>query len=291
MVKFVWRVPERGYRWVAVGPEAKVRRPRSSGGSTTARTEVLVPVCPWLLDEYEPLVEHTGLFRTFADTRPTREGILEFANIYGNLGAEFDALDTLDAMEQPLHSYSPWDERAEPYDEACRGLADQYRSTDTLRRWQSQIAQMRRCVEAWDRVRRGQAGDETVREIHRVVNYVLDGDQFRVAFEATRRGSRMMLQVVPKSLLGALWAQFALSMAGDKEYRACPSCHRWFELAPETARTSRVYCREACRSRAYRARQERAVALAAEGWTAKEIAKDLESDVRIVQGWLRKKGR
>lgn len=57
---------------------------------------------------------------------------------------------------------------------------------------------------------------------------------------------------IPKHLEAALWLRFALDVQGnEREPRQCKNCGDWF--VPE--RTTRVYCSDACRARAARARQ------------------------------------
>src|SRR5262249_35060082 len=92
-------------------------------------------------------------------------------------------------------------------------------------------------------------------------------------------GGRMGLKLVPGSLLAALWVQFARAIEGNRHYRECKECGRWFEVSPEAARTSRLFCSGPCRSRAYRGRQELAQKLHAKGHTLEEIARELGSDV------------
>src|SRR5687767_8075834 len=53
-------------RWLVLRPEAQNRRPR----------------------RYNPLEEETSLFRTFAETPLTEDGILQFTNQYGWLGVQ-----------------------------------------------------------------------------------------------------------------------------------------------------------------------------------------------------------
>jgi hypothetical protein len=95
-----------------------------------------------------------------------------------------------------------------------------------------------------------------------------------------------VLDVLPDSLLSILWLQLALAIAGNKEYRRCYQCGRPFELAPDVNRTSRLTCSAACRNRAYRERQDRARQLHAEGKSFKQIARELESTVKTVKGWV-----
>ena len=59
----------------------------------------------------------------------------------------------------------------------------------------------------------------------------------------------------PDSLIGLLWYQLAQAVEGNEEFRQCDDCTTWFRVAPQVARKSRLYCSDACRSRAYRKRK------------------------------------
>jgi hypothetical protein len=102
--------------------------------------------------------------------------------------------------------------------------------------------------------------------------------------------ARPRLQPVPRTLLAALWLQFAAAVAEGKEYRTCRECGAWFELSPETARTNRRFCTNACRSRMYRQRQGRARERHAEGVPVEDIARELETDAATVRRWLDESG-
>jgi hypothetical protein len=97
---------------------------------------------------------------------------------------------------------------------------------------------------------------------------------------------RLALHLVPTSLSGALWLQFASAIGGDKAYRCCSECQTWFEVSPGVARRDRRVCSDACRTRAWRARQEQARRLRAAGKSLKEIARALHSDVGTVKSWV-----
>ena len=72
--------------------------------------------------------------------------------------------------------------------------------------------------------------------------------------------SRLKLHVVPDSLLGALWLQFAQAIEHNSDFRKCVECEEmWFEVSPQKARADKVYCSDACRMRAYRKRRESTV--------------------------------
>src|SRR6266542_2500364 len=90
-------------------------------------------------------------------------------------------------------------------------------------------------------------------------------------------------RIVPSSLLGALWLQFHQAISSRKDYRQCEVCKSWFEISPKVNRASKLYCGDACRSQAYRDRQQRAQQLHDEGWSFKDIASELGSDVGTVK--------
>ncbi len=97
---------------------------------------------------------------------------------------------------------------------------------------------------------------------------------------------RLDLHIIPNSLIGALWLQFAQAVDGDRKYRRCEECRTWFEISPKTARVTRLYCSNACRSKAYRKRQLEAERLYAQEVPIEEIARRLDSDIKTISGWI-----
>jgi len=282
LVKFDWPVPESGYCWI--------NNPKGTAGEmlTDEQREMaddglvlhdefeyqLVPLREWPFRNSQPLSEHTGLFRQFASLGTGTENILRFANDVGNLGAEFDAQN--------------WGANQSAQNDRERAVEKMlYRSVDTHGRWMREIAHMRTHVELWEAIEGGKAGPEAMDRIRSAINGVLAGDQVTVRFEKNSQLNREFLHIVPKSLLGAMWVQFAQAVANDKKYRNCSTCGKWFEIAPDTARTSRTHCSEACKSRAYRHRQARARDLAREGRSPSEIAIEVGSDLKTVKKWLK----
>jgi hypothetical protein len=125
------------------------------------------------------------------------------------------------------------------------------------------------------------------------VNEALEGDTSpRLLYDAER--GRPALRVVPRCLLTAMWLQLAEAVAGDKEYRACKECGKWFELNGKQGdrRTlRREFCSDRCKFKEYRRRKERARQLRAEGKPVKQIAQELGTDVDTVKEWVaRRKG-
>jgi hypothetical protein len=103
---------------------------------------------------------------------------------------------------------------------------------------------------------------------------------------------RTVSQEWPRNLLAAAYLLFAQEMRSLRKPRRCPVCGRWYDLASDASdsarlrRSDRETCSTACRSKAYRRRQERARELHAAGKTAKQIARELGSELETVRGWI-----
>ena len=70
----------------------------------------------------------------------------------------------------------------------------------------------------------------------------------------------------------------ARAVERNNEFRRCSECGIWFELSPQTARSHKQFCSNACRTKAYRKRQAEAARLHGEGLALEDIARELESD-------------
>jgi hypothetical protein len=99
----------------------------------------------------------------------------------------------------------------------------------------------------------------------------------------------LQLEFEPSNLLSAMWLQFALAITGNKTHRQCFACQTWFELSPEVTRSDRLFCSNACRTRAYRQRMRSAHRLRDQGAELEVIARQLDADVKTVQRWLAKR--
>jgi len=67
---------------------------------------------------------------------------------------------------------------------------------------------------------------------------------------------RQVTQLVPDSLIGAMWLQFSMAVSRDIDFEHCLECQSWFEIAPGSGRPDKSYCSDACRMRAYRKRKK-----------------------------------
>jgi len=322
-LQFRWKVAEDGYRWLESHPvdeSEQMRhaflthgRPIGAGG--------------FRVMQYQPLAAFSGLFRGFADTEPSRDGIKAFADRFGPLGGDIEKqiplYDQPNAMGVPLGTGEP------------------------LAAWNDEILTMRFAIDIWEAARNGDVailervihwkpdgsgveiaghpgvprgqlpeaparverawiagthlgddvlgrfvpGDLVKPALHYLqskINEKLEGRASpRLLWDANRE--RLGLYIMPAGLVGALWLQFARAVERDSQFRQCAECGIWFELAPGTARADKLYCSTPCRTKAYRKRQAEAVRLHGEGRSIDDIARQLESDPDTVQGWIARK--
>jgi hypothetical protein len=121
MVAFFWEVPLGGFRWLDASAVA--------GGTPQRWLTEAIPVGLAVdVRRYSPLDEYPALFRTFADTPLTEDGISRFANQFGGLGA----------WEQIRLTAGP---------ELVMGMGEPRHI------WMNEIDAMRRAAQLWDAVR------------------------------------------------------------------------------------------------------------------------------------------
>jgi hypothetical protein len=143
--------------------------------------------------------------------------------------------------------------------------------------------------EVLDRFVRGDLVKPALHYVQSVINKQLQKRASpRLLWDANRE--RLGLYIVPEGLIGALWLQFARAVERDSQFRQCAECGIWFELAPGTARSDKLYCSTPCRTKAYRKRQAEAARLHGEGRSLDDIARDLESEPDTVRGWIERRG-
>src|SRR5262249_40435778 len=104
------------------------------GGSEARPLRMLAELLPTrdtpAVHTYFPLREYTGLFLAFAETPPTEEGILEFANKFGALGRASRFADG----PEPPH-----DEQGRP----TRPVGEPFEL------WRQQISDLQQAAELW----------------------------------------------------------------------------------------------------------------------------------------------
>jgi hypothetical protein len=276
---FVWREAENGLTHLA----------RFEG----ARFEV-----------YRPLDEASGLFRSFADlwSDPADPAaFLAFANCYGSLDVPWEPDPA--AFQELSNRYGPF--------------ASPGPSQDVLGQWRAHVGHMNFLVRLWDGIREGdwpalrgvlantEAGDpfratgpgELVEAGLRLLGESLSthlrwlpGTSNPPLLQWNPAGKRVMLRLVPSSLVEAMYLQFLRAMGGGKNFQRCLACRRWFELAPGVGRADKKTCSTSCRVKIYQGRRRRAREMHAEGKTVKQIARELGSAADTVKRWVKDTG-
>jgi hypothetical protein len=314
LIEFSWPVHEGGYGWGAPVPGSYC--PEDEGWY---RPLIPVDAAP-RVRRYEPLREHSALFRTFGDLDIglEGEGIVKFANQYGLLGRppagyrlEVPGLQVADGF------LAEWD-LDWFWRESISSMRDLVHLWDLLRkdrkrlrdhvRWEGDRTHGYDRV-VYDNLRR--PGEHAVRVISSRearqdwLDFLTPDDLVMPALvhlmgsvNAWTRGligprlqldeqqERLVSRIVPTSLFGALWLQFHQAIVGETDFRQCVVCRGWFAISPRVNRASKQYCGDACRSQALRDRRKRAQQLHVEGKAPEQIAEELGSDVPTVRKWI-----
>ena len=333
MFTFRWEVPKAGFKWIE-NPGCLVP---TEGYDPPVRV-------------IEPLMEHTGLFQTFAHTLPTREGIKAFADVYGVLWygrkdeqwdiewlPEFykwvahilelrfiillwDLVRTGDTTG--LARYFSWRPERGPKGRPLYFPGGLWLDThpeasaeeqDTGKKYLDPFSDHEMPGYEWDSVHlheeaplpmlhvrswcyeRPQEALPKDSLIRAALAYVRTAVERRLAAAlcVNMRGSSaeqlLQFNFELSDLLSAMWLQCALAITGNKTHRRCFACQTWFELSPEVTRSDRLFCSNACRTRAYRLRMRSAHRLRAQGAELEVIARQLDTEVKTVQKWLAKR--
>jgi hypothetical protein len=287
LTMFKWPVIKDGYHWEK--GIKKVSGPSLLSFKEENETWLVIGNGPAYY--YLPLIKHSSLFRTFAETEPTRGGILAFAKDYGHLGVDRLVFPQKGSAGEQAEKLSEWHseiwamrnglalwDAASARDEKTlrqhihweEGPAIRYSSRPNAFKQkdmplpvegesdESEIIAMRDGEQLEERLRYFTPGDTVGPALFRVQDvinkHMRDHVSPRLLWDKDLAHSE--LHIVPHNLLGALWLQFAEAVNGDKKYRRCEECGKWFELSPDLNRTNRKYCSGACRSKTYRRKKE-----------------------------------
>ena len=324
LFEFFWEAPTQGYQWVYAKPGTQPTTALEVDSPAEKRKarRYLVPVeLTGQMHRYQPLIRDTGLFQILADTETTEAGILTFANRYGRLGDSGMDIVRASQIKHPQstvrrgESYEDWMDTILALRLCIRlwSLAKQNdrHGLSQYVRWLGDDEVVCASDPQWFTV----TWNTPIPAGHRAWKIRLDWPGFRehihprdmilpalysVQFEINhhlsgvgatllwnRTHTRQELCFVPRHLSSALWLQFAQAVDGNKGYRQCPRCSRWFEISPRTARSDKVFCSNACRSGALRDRQLEAHRLFDQGKHLKQIATEVKSSVVVVRRWIR----
>lgn len=285
-IEFTWKRARAGYQWID-----------TNLGRLLCAVDALQPDWQNSFERYEatyqPLEERTGLFREFAALEPSEQQVLSFANRFGLLGAGSDR--ELDSRYGRVSVYG-----------------------ELLELWKEEIDAFKLALEAWDVVAAGSrqalanfkaklAAPQFPLAVQRAL-HLDDEDPARAVLSLVQRladarlrehietrlrfrGNLPKLNVclMPTTLLGAMWLQFAAAVDGLKRFQQCAQCGAPFEVSrdPKTGkRRDARFCSARCRVGHYRERIEQARRLRSTGMTVQRIAHELGTRAVTVRGWL-----
>jgi hypothetical protein len=290
---------KKGYRWEPLeGAAIKTSSYWHPAGRNTPRLS-LVPIvyfgrAPNEWRSSPRTCDQSGLFRNFAYLEPTPDEVIEFANEHGEL---FDAQETFAEWEFEVRTMRFLLEVWDAVSAGGRSATIKTNFVPSKRPGEIDFPFAKDVLGYSPLGRHGDVGhglsiSGSPLQVARY--YVIEA--INVRLEAL--GTRLMvglsephnLTTSPKSLLCALWTQFAIALSENKSFRECEVCGTAFELDPDINRTSRYYCDNACRVKAYRQRKEKAKQLHKRGLTIQQIAEELESKSVTVKKWLKQGG-
>ena len=257
-------------------------------GQFLEKERVAGPILGPVLDSgpaetYRPMRrEHASLFRTFADLDYLdKDAILRFASNYGLLGVKqhTQSVRISDHTDGKSHrhvvgeSYLDWAREICAMQEAFRLARVKTPDEDgTIRT-------------AYAKHKLKPPYEQDRQRLAWLFNQHLQWVQARIVLEAD---ALPRVSFAPLTLLAAMWLQLALSLAGNKQFRACKNCHKLFEISTEDTgfRSHREFCSESCKTLDYRKRKREALKLASGGKSAAAIAKRLKTSPTTVKAWL-----
>lgn len=259
MLYGMWQpVARKGYRWI----EAQLRFGKGKEFILAAKDHFDNGT------HYNPLSKKfPNLYRKFASLPEDQESILRFADEYGMLGnGDLLTQDSVDKFDS--------------------GYGESERS------WFVEIRKMKAQVTLWDRLtEREKRQFPQMKEILTVIDDSLFNKRTVCPRPLWDKGkARPYLLIVPNSLLGALWLQFAKEVCGEITRSACFVCGKDIPLSRDTDagfRADKGTCSNACRKRLSR-RKTQALKMHSEGIGAQKISKILNLPFGKISDWFGK---
>jgi len=288
-VRFGWSVARVGYHWTRDTRGKRVICAVDAGSRGWSH----------LLNrsEYRPFEQRTGLFREFADLGTAEAPVLAFANRFGLLEEENNL--ELPSRSGPVQAHGEtlefWKSEiqalkfaVELWDAFCTGSRDEIAALDAKWAKQRVPLALRQKLHLGDE-------DAPIAAVDAIQDIADQKLQRHVATRLLAAGDLPKLRVFlqPRSLLGALWIQFAAAVDSRKTFKNCAQCGAPFELSrtPETGKRSDArFCSDRCRVAHYRQRMESARQLKSQGLSPVQIARELNAEIPTVRGWLKTGG-
>lgn len=289
-----WVVALGGHRWVDSEGGRQLKIDLTSSAFTPPGAKAR---------PYNP-VQVPGLFLDFARLDPTEDRFRAFADERGLLGAEGGRFgegkspifewweDWLRAHQQVSVHVRLWEaiRKAEGGDRtalsnccSCRGP-----TADGFTAWRLHPpGEPKECI-AGRLLTETEPVAAAKRFVQEAINDGLrDGAGVRILWHPDRE--RYVLRVLPRTLLGCIWWQFARAFTGEVVFAECRVCRRPLERGPGAFMSTREFCSPACKQKDHRQRVRRANELKAGEMSVKQIAKELGTEPAVINRWLTKR--
>jgi hypothetical protein len=258
-IEFFWQ-RHLHHEWIADG--RPMNEPRAPKGKHLIASGIAGA------EGYKPLENATGLFKNFSLLDPHETAIKAFAHKYGMLG-----------IGEPLiHGKSMV--RGERFEDWANCIHEMRRAVelwDAVKAYKAGSQRdLRRLIEWRDpnsvQYHDGKSSGAWIAAKVMDLNVeLLDSMPYpelvqpamhylqRLANENQRKypsGTKLVwtrgelrIFIWPPNLIAAMWLQFALAIDGDRQYRTCEECGRWFEVGGGIKRMDSETCDTSCRKR------------------------------------------
>lgn len=233
---------------------------------------------------YAPFDEQTGLFRNFAEIHSDKD-IITFANRFGPLGADLSTAIVDVVPEEPWKMGTSlfWAEPIEYWRAEAEDMARVIILSELIQAGDRTVftTQLTRGA-ARLKIKTGSPHDKRLEKVWILAKKAEDPEQFqkiaqtgqqdwperllaqwlesglhgRTNFGVTGTITGLAPTMTPMGLIGALWLQATLAIAGKANFLQCRECRTWFEVSTKVARPDKRFCSNACRMRAYRQRKK-----------------------------------
>ncbi len=247
--EFIWFLHQAGYEIVAIPGNDDVAQPETTD-------KWIRPATPSIRSRDRgrmiyPL-QDPALFRTFADLGDDENSIVSFANRRGLL-TSCEQGESIDTWRSAIADIGATVRLWEKGTKVLRKTQELSLLTQNTRRNVATVEKIPKLVghpvipavyESLDAV------DSAVKMVNQRISNV------RLTICRNYAGLRddLSLQPVPTNMLEAMWLQLGLAISGNKSFRKCPECDDWFEISEKAARFDKIFCKGACKAKAYRRR-------------------------------------
>jgi len=262
-----------------------------------------------------------SLFRQFADLQPNEEAVRDFANDYGLLGVNQVDIVSSRRGDEPGHRYQKGED-LDTWSSEIGELSHLLQLSDRLRvgddAWIGSFLHEDLGIEGLPEpvklvytpppsrslsevivasesmrpqllsdFRRGEWAPAALYALCELVSQKLKEHPVELSLRPGRGRHKTEEVLTTKNMASFMWLQFEAAVDGEKEYRQCEQCRKWYEVSAEV-REGAKYCRTACRTKAHRRKIARAKKLYESGHTPEAIAGLLDSAEEVVKGWVSK---